>query len=107
MNPHVVVFSSSEAASTPASSPRPRAGALCASKLAVVPGGRFVVSGGSDRLVRLWDPTAGRCLREMSGHTDGITAVAAGPSRARDAGSAGAATGKRSGGTRRAHGVVV
>ena len=43
--------------------------------LALLPGGR-VLSGGSDRVVRVWDAEAGRAVLEMPGHTDAITAVA-------------------------------
>ena len=52
-----------------------------ATSLAVLSGGRFVVSGGSDRVVRLWDPATGRLVREMAGHEDAVTAVAAGATR--------------------------
>ena len=52
-----------------------------ATALALVPGGRLVASGGSDRLVRLWDAASGRVVREMAGHEDAVTAVAAGETR--------------------------
>ena len=44
-----------------------------------MPGGRLVASGGSDRVVRLWDASSGRAVHEMSGHEDAVTAVAVGP----------------------------
>src|SRR6185436_19751247 len=48
--------------------------------VALVPGRGLVVAGGSDRVVRLWDAASGRFLREMEGHKDAVTSVAAGAS---------------------------
>ena len=56
-----------------------------ATSLAALPAG-FVLSGGSDRIVRLWDPATGRCLRELAGHEDAVSAVAAGTSLLASAG---------------------
>jgi WD40 repeat protein len=49
-----------------------------ATSLATAGGGRLVVSGGSDRLVRVWD-AGGELLHALPGHEDAVTAVAAGP----------------------------
>ncbi|HXY40281.1 MAG TPA: protein kinase, partial [Vicinamibacteria bacterium] len=48
-----------------------------AASLALLPGGRLL-TGGSDRVVRVWDLQTGRPVLEMPGHTDAVTAVAAG-----------------------------
>jgi len=45
--------------------------------LAFSPEGRFVVTGGADRMVRLWDAASGKELRRFEGHSDEIYAVAA------------------------------
>ncbi len=44
------------------------------------------MSGGSDRIVRLWELATGRCLRELTGHEDAVSAVAAGASLLASAG---------------------
>ncbi len=56
-----------------------------ATSLASLPGG-LLLSGGSDRVVRVWDTASGRCLRELSGHEDAVSAVAAGSSLMASAG---------------------
>jgi WD40 repeat protein len=50
------------------------AGAVFA--LAYSPDGRYLASGGEDRLIRLWDATSGRCLLRLSGHTSRVQALA-------------------------------
>ncbi len=45
--------------------------------LAALPAG-LVLAGGSDRIVRIYDQASGQCVREMAGHEDAVTAVAAG-----------------------------
>jgi WD40 repeat protein len=45
--------------------------------LAMADGGRLVVSGGSDRIVRVWH-AGGELLHALAGHEDAVTAVAAG-----------------------------
>lgn len=40
------------------------------------PGGRWLVSGGGDKVVRLWEVAAGRELRTLTGHTSTVWAVA-------------------------------
>ena len=41
--------------------------------------GKFLVTGGKDRTLRLWDAVAGKLLRNLQGHADDITAVAVRP----------------------------
>jgi WD40 repeat protein/serine/threonine protein kinase len=41
--------------------------------------GRWVVSGGTDRVVRLWDLKAARCVQAHSGHSEAVLAVAIAP----------------------------
>jgi hypothetical protein len=40
---------------------------------------RFLVSGGSDHMVRLWDVATGQCLWTFAGHQEGITDVGFNP----------------------------
>ncbi|QJW97499.1 WD40 repeat domain-containing protein [Frigoriglobus tundricola] len=44
--------------------------------LAVTADGKFLVTGGEDKTVRVWDVASGKQLRSFQGHTDGVTAVA-------------------------------
>jgi len=39
------------------------------------PDGRFVLSGGRENRLMLWDVTAGKQIRQFEGHSDTITAV--------------------------------
>jgi len=39
------------------------------------PDGRFALSGGFDKLVRLWEITTGKCLRTLEDHTKVISAI--------------------------------
>lgn len=41
--------------------------------------GRFVASGGADRLVRLWEVVTGECLTTLQGHDDEVAAVVFSP----------------------------
>jgi WD40 repeat protein/serine/threonine protein kinase/pSer/pThr/pTyr-binding forkhead associated (FHA) protein len=43
------------------------------------PNGRFVVSGGDDQTIRIWDLSNGRCLYSFRGHQGRITSVALSP----------------------------
>jgi WD40 repeat protein len=43
--------------------------------LAVDPQGHTIVSGGPERVVRMWDPRAGKRIGKLVGHTDNIRAV--------------------------------
>ena len=44
--------------------------------LAFTPNGRFLASGGEDRIVRLWDAQTGSLVRALAGHTKGVRVVA-------------------------------
>ena len=44
--------------------------------LALGDGGRIALTGGSDRLVRVWDVATGQCLRALEGHGDAVACVA-------------------------------
>jgi WD40 repeat protein len=41
--------------------------------------GRFAVSGGADKIIRLWELETGRCLRTLEGHTASVRAVSISP----------------------------
>ncbi len=43
--------------------------------LAVDPQGHTIVSGGPERVIRMWDPRAGKRIGKLVGHTDNIRAV--------------------------------
>ncbi|THH15451.1 hypothetical protein EW146_g5015 [Bondarzewia mesenterica] len=43
--------------------------------LAVDPYGHTIVSGGPERVVRIWDPRAGKRIGKLVGHTDNIRAI--------------------------------
>ena len=47
--------------------------------MAISPDGRYVLSGGGDNKVRLWDVTTGQCLRTFEGHTDWVKSVVFSP----------------------------
>jgi len=47
--------------------------------VAVSPDGCFIVSGSSDRTVKVWEAESGRLLRSLEGHTGGVNAVAVSP----------------------------
>ncbi|GJJ74247.1 hypothetical protein EMPS_06605 [Entomortierella parvispora] len=49
------------------------------SSLAYSPNGRRIVSGGDDKMVRLWDVHTGAVISLLSGHTEGVTSVAFSP----------------------------
>ncbi|HEY3999529.1 MAG TPA: protein kinase [Candidatus Xenobia bacterium] len=42
---------------------------------AITPDGNLVVSGGSDGVVRTWDPITGACLSAMAGHTSPVAGL--------------------------------
>jgi WD40 repeat protein len=46
---------------------------------ALSPDGKRVLSGGSDKTVRLWDATTGKELFKYQGHTESVVSVAFGP----------------------------
>ena len=48
----------------------------CVRGVAVSADGRWVVSGGDDRTVRVWDRDSGRLLHELKGHTADVNGVA-------------------------------
>ncbi len=41
--------------------------------------GKYIVSGGEDNIVRLWDAATSKEIRQFKGHTDGLYAVAISP----------------------------
>ena len=41
--------------------------------------GRWILSGGSDKIARIWDPESGRELRRFAGHETWVNAVAYSP----------------------------
>ncbi|KAI0294110.1 hypothetical protein B0F90DRAFT_1758645 [Multifurca ochricompacta] len=43
--------------------------------LAVDPCGQMIVSGGPERVIRMWDPRAGKRIGKLVGHTDNIRAI--------------------------------
>ena len=47
--------------------------------MAFSPEGRFCLSGSLDHTLRLWDASAGECVRTFEGHTDCVTSVAFSP----------------------------
>jgi len=53
------------------------------------PNGRLILSGSSDKTVKLWDIRSRRLLRTLEGHTDSVTCIAFSPGDARIAASGG------------------
>jgi hypothetical protein len=49
------------------------------SSVAISPDGRFVLSGGLDNTLRLWDMKTGACVRIFKGHEDWVRCVAISP----------------------------
>jgi len=49
--------------------------------ISVTPDGRFAVSGGRDRAVRVWTLATGASLRELKGHRGSVSCVAVSPDR--------------------------
>lgn len=47
--------------------------------VAISPNGQLVVSGSSDKTLRIWNPVTGRSLHTLEGHTAAINAVAISP----------------------------
>jgi len=47
--------------------------------VAVSPDGRTIVSGSSDRTLKVWDAASGHLLRSLEGHTGAVNAVALSP----------------------------
>jgi WD40 repeat protein len=47
--------------------------------LAVTADGKYLVTGGDDKTVRVWDANTGKQLRSFQGHTDKVTAVTVRP----------------------------
>ncbi|KAI0067430.1 WD40 repeat-like protein [Artomyces pyxidatus] len=57
---------------TPPESSGPKASIYA---LAVDPQGQIVVSGGPERVIRMWDPRAGKRIGKLVGHTDNIRSI--------------------------------
>ncbi|KAJ7920003.1 WD40 repeat-like protein [Mycena leptocephala] len=55
----------------------------CVSSVAFSPDGAPVVSGSSDKTVRIWDATTGAEMTKMEGHSNGVASVAFSPDGAR------------------------
>ncbi|KAI9461530.1 hypothetical protein F5148DRAFT_1214939 [Russula earlei] len=55
--------------------PEPSGGKGSIYALAVDPQGHMVVSGGPERVIRMWDPRAGKRIGKLVGHTDNIRAI--------------------------------
>jgi WD40 repeat protein len=51
----------------------------CVNTVAVTPDGRYIVSGSSDKTLRVWDLASGRPVRTLAGHGDSVGAVAVTP----------------------------
>lgn len=49
-------------------------------RLAFTPDGRFIMSGGSDGTLKLWDSFSGECIKTLEGHSDEVTGVVIVPS---------------------------
>jgi WD40 repeat protein len=47
--------------------------------VAVISDSQWMISGGSDQSLHLWDLETGRCLRTLNGHTDAVESVSTGP----------------------------
>ena len=47
--------------------------------LAFSPGGKMLASGGTDKIVQLWDSATGKPIATFTGHTNGITALTFSP----------------------------
>ncbi len=38
--------------------------------------GQYVLSGGADRIIRLWNPSTGRCIKSYAGHGKEVLGIA-------------------------------
>jgi WD40 repeat protein len=47
--------------------------------IAFSPDGKILASAGKDRVIRLWHPTTGKSLKELTGHTGIVVALAFSP----------------------------
>ena len=43
--------------------------------LAITPNGEYIVSGGGDKTIKLWDLSSGKCLRTFEGHSGCVNSV--------------------------------
>ncbi len=41
--------------------------------LAITPNGEYIVSGGGDKTIKLWDINSGKCIKTLDGHSENVS----------------------------------